>query len=159
MRSNCIVDSLITIFIVLLGSIGSITEIKRLIHDHFRQHHIKSSNIFLGFFFPLFAPPPTIFINKIPFFKHISCLFNIYCFELYIQVTDIYNSNVMPFLFNLLRIKGLYMFRPLLAHPQETIHKRHLVYCVRVMSVGCYLDWSGTAFNSNPGSSLHFTSK
>jgi hypothetical protein len=29
------------------------------------------------------------------------------------------------------------MFRALLAHPQEAIHKRHLVYCVRVMSVGC----------------------
>jgi hypothetical protein len=29
------------------------------------------------------------------------------------------------------------MFRALLAHPQEVSHKRHLVYCVRVMSVGC----------------------
>jgi hypothetical protein len=29
------------------------------------------------------------------------------------------------------------MFRTLLAHPQEMLHKRHLVYCVRVMSVGC----------------------
>jgi hypothetical protein len=29
------------------------------------------------------------------------------------------------------------MFRALLAHPQEAIHKRHLVYWVRVMSVGC----------------------
>jgi hypothetical protein len=28
------------------------------------------------------------------------------------------------------------MFRALLAHPREVIHKRHLVYCVR-MSVGC----------------------
>jgi hypothetical protein len=28
------------------------------------------------------------------------------------------------------------MFRALLAHPQEMLHKRHLVYCVRVMSVG-----------------------
>jgi hypothetical protein len=43
----------------------------------------------------------------------------------------------MHFLFSLLRIKGLYMFRALLAHPQEALHKRHLVYCVRVMSVGC----------------------
>jgi hypothetical protein len=40
-------------------------------------------------------------------------------------------------LFSLLRIKGLYMFRALLAHPQEVLHKQHLVYCVRVMSVGC----------------------
>jgi hypothetical protein len=29
------------------------------------------------------------------------------------------------------------MFRALLAHPQEVLHKRHLVYCVRIMSVGC----------------------
>jgi hypothetical protein len=39
---------------------------------------------------------------------------------------------VMHFLFNLLRIKGLYMFRALLAHPQKALNKRHLVYCVRV---------------------------
>jgi hypothetical protein len=52
-------------------------------------------------------------------------------------------TNVKHFLFSLLRIKGLYMFRELLAHPQEVLHKRHLVYCERVMSVGCYQDWSG----------------
>jgi hypothetical protein len=46
-------------------------------------------------------------------------------------------TNVMNFSFNLLRIKSLYMFRALLAHPQETLHKRHLVYCVHVISVGC----------------------
>jgi hypothetical protein len=46
-------------------------------------------------------------------------------------------TNVMHFLFNLLRIKGLYMFRALLPHPQEALHKRNLVYCVRVMSIGC----------------------
>jgi hypothetical protein len=45
-------------------------------------------------------------------------------------------TNVMHFSFSLLRIKGLYMFRALLAHLQEALHKRHLVYCVRVMSVG-----------------------
>jgi hypothetical protein len=39
-------------------------------------------------------------------------------------------TNVMKFLFNLLRMKGLYMFRALLTHPQEAPHKRHLVYCV-----------------------------
>jgi hypothetical protein len=36
------------------------------------------------------------------------------------------------------------MFGALLAHPQEVLHKQHLVYCVRVMSVGCYQGWSGT---------------
>jgi hypothetical protein len=46
-------------------------------------------------------------------------------------------TNVMHFLFGLLRIVGLYVFRALLAHRQEALHKRHLVYCVRVMSVGC----------------------
>jgi hypothetical protein len=43
----------------------------------------------------------------------------------------------MHLLFYLLRIKGLYMFRALIAHSQEVLNKRHLVYCVRVMSVGC----------------------
>jgi hypothetical protein len=36
-------------------------------------------------------------------------------------------TNVMHFLFNLLKIKGLYMFRALLAHTQEALHKQHLV--------------------------------
>jgi hypothetical protein len=62
-------------------------------------------------------------------------------------------TNVMQFLLNVLRIKGLDMFRALLAHPQEALYKRHLVYCIRVMSVGCYRDWSGTGvrhqFHSN----------
>jgi hypothetical protein len=44
---------------------------------------------------------------------------------------------VMHFSFNLLRIKGLHLFRALLAHSQEALNKRVLVYCVRVMSVGC----------------------
>jgi hypothetical protein len=39
------------------------------------------------------------------------------------------------------------MFRALLAHLHEALHKQHLVYCVLVMSVGCY-QW-----NSNLGSS------
>jgi hypothetical protein len=48
-----------------------------------------------------------------------------------------HETNVMHVLFSLLRIKGLYMFQALLAHPKEVLHKQHLVYCVRVMSVGC----------------------
>jgi uncharacterized protein YrrD len=43
----------------------------------------------------------------------------------------------MHFLFSLLRIKDLYMFQALLAHPQEVLHKRCLIYCVRVISIGC----------------------
>jgi hypothetical protein len=50
-------------------------------------------------------------------------------------ITYQYNgTNVMHSLFKLLGIKGLYMFRALLAHPQEALHKRHLVYFVRVGS-------------------------
>jgi hypothetical protein len=36
----------------------------------------------------------------------------------------------MHFLFSLLRIKALYMFRALLAHPQEVLHKPYFVNCV-----------------------------
>jgi hypothetical protein len=46
-------------------------------------------------------------------------------------------TNVIHFLFSLLRINGLYMFQALLAHLQEALHKRNFVYCVRVISVGC----------------------
>jgi hypothetical protein len=45
------------------------------------------------------------------------------------------DTNVMNFVFSLLRIKGLYMFWALHAHSEEALHKRHLVYCLRVMSV------------------------
>jgi hypothetical protein len=61
--------------------------------------------------------------------------YNIYIFEL--KSNQYSETNVTHFLFTLLRIKGLYMFRALLAHPQKALHKRHLVYCVCVMSVGC----------------------
>jgi hypothetical protein len=46
-------------------------------------------------------------------------------------------TNVMHFIFCLLRIKGHYMFRELLADSQGSLRKWHLVYCVRVMSVRC----------------------
>jgi hypothetical protein len=54
-----------------------------------------------------------------------------------ITVYQYNETNMMHFSFNLLRIKGLYMFRALLAHPQEGLHKRHLVYCMHTKSVGC----------------------
>jgi hypothetical protein len=50
----------------------------------------------------------------------------------------------MRFSFSSLRIKGLYMFRALLADPQEALHKRHLICCVRVMSVGRTMIGVGT---------------
>jgi hypothetical protein len=46
-------------------------------------------------------------------------------------------ANVMHILFSLLRINGLYMYRALLAHRQEALHRQQLAYCVHVMSVGC----------------------
>jgi hypothetical protein len=49
------------------------------------------------------------------------------------------------------------MFRALLANLQEALHKHQLVYCLRVMSVGCHQDWNGTGvrhqFHSDSGSS------
>jgi hypothetical protein len=68
-------------------------------------------------------------------------------------------TNVKYFLFHLLRIKGLYMFRALLAHLQEALHKRHLVYCVRVMSVGCTrigVEWSGCLTTEYSETTAHF---
>jgi hypothetical protein len=41
------------------------------------------------------------------------------------------------------------MFRALLAHLQEALHIKQLVYCVRVMCVGCYQDWSGTGVSNS----------
>jgi hypothetical protein len=40
------------------------------------------------------------------------------------------------------------MFRALLVHLQEALHQRHLVYCVRVMSVDCTR--SGVKCSSTP---------
>jgi hypothetical protein len=53
-----------------------------------------------------------------------------FCYSISYQYSE---TNVMPFLFNLLRIKGLYMLRGLLAQTQEALNKRHLVYCVRIV--------------------------
>jgi hypothetical protein len=48
-----------------------------------------------------------------------------------ITVYQYNETNVMHFSFILLRIKSLYMFRTLLAHPQLALHKRHFVFaCV-----------------------------
>jgi hypothetical protein len=43
------------------------------------------------------------------------------------------------------------MFRELLVDPHEELHKRRLLHCVRVMSVGYHQGWSETQFHSNPG--------
>jgi hypothetical protein len=70
--------------------------------------------------------------------------FLMFCWP-FITVYKYSETNMMHFLFNLLRIKGLYMFRTLVAHPQEVPQKQRLVYCM------LHQDWSGTQFHSNPG--------
>jgi hypothetical protein len=66
------------------------------------------------------------------------CSSDILCITILKQLAFQYNkTNVMQFSFNLLKIKSRYMFRALLAHPQEVLNNRHLVYCIRIMSVGC----------------------
>jgi hypothetical protein len=49
------------------------------------------------------------------------------------------------------------MFQALLAHPPDALQKRHLVYCVRVMSVGCYKGWSGTGVGDTSSTFQTFT--
>jgi hypothetical protein len=56
-------------------------------------------------------------------------------------------TKMMHFSLIFLRINGVYMFRVLLAHPQEALHKLHLVCCVRVMSVGCGTDSQQTCLS------------
>jgi hypothetical protein len=46
-------------------------------------------------------------------------------------------TNVSHFFFQFVKNQGLYMCRALLAHPQDSLHKRQLVFRMRVMSVGC----------------------
>jgi hypothetical protein len=55
-----------------------------------------------------------------------------YLFVVEIKTQPMYQyseANVMRVLYNLLGIKGLFMFRALLAHSQEALNKLHLVYC------------------------------
>jgi hypothetical protein len=52
----------------------------------------------------------------------------------------------MHYYINLLRIKSLYMCRALLAHPQEALHERRLVYCMRIMSAA--VPWHGYSENA-----------
>jgi hypothetical protein len=83
-------------------------------------------------------------------FHNFAELLSIIC--LWLQVAKIHkiyiyrdrNQRHALSVFNLLWFNSLYMFRTLLAHLQEALHKQQLVYRVRIMSVGCY--------HSNPGS-------
>jgi hypothetical protein len=63
----------------------------------------------------------------------------------------------MHFLFNLLRIKGLYKLRALLAHPQESLHKRHLVQC-QLAAPGLKFHLKrGLNYHFNPGGAADIT--
>jgi hypothetical protein len=66
------------------------------------------------------------------FIKFNCFLFCWPCIILY-QYSDI---NVMHCLFNLFKIKDFYMFRALLADPQEALHKRHFG-----IFRACYVSW------------------
>jgi hypothetical protein len=58
-------------------------------------------------------------------------------FSFNINVYQYNETNVMHFSFNLLRIKASTFFEHYITHPQEALNKRRLVYCIRIMSVGC----------------------
>jgi hypothetical protein len=73
-------------------------------------------------------------------FRQTRSTFLMFCWPCII-VYQYNETKVMHFSFSLLRIKSLYMFRALFAQSQEVLHKQHLVYCVRVMSVGWACLW------------------
>jgi hypothetical protein len=57
------------------------------------------------------------------------------CVQLDITHHQYNKNNVVRFSFNLLRIKGLYMFRALLAHPQEAL--QNLIWILRACNISC----------------------
>jgi hypothetical protein len=58
--------------------------------------------------------------------------------------------NVMHFLFSLLRIRGLYMFRALLAHPQEALNLVQPTEITRTQYTECRLCSASWRWASNP---------
>jgi hypothetical protein len=46
------------------------------------------------------------------------------------------------------------MFRALFSHPQKALHKRHLVYSLRIMSVGCATVAVSTLYACNTPSAV-----
>jgi hypothetical protein len=56
----------------------------------------------------------------------------------------------MHFLFILLLIKGLYMFRAFLAHPQEAQQRTALGILRAWYASWLHQGWSGTQFHYNP---------
>jgi hypothetical protein len=78
-------------------------------------------------------PQPTAYIVGL-FFVKIYKFWNvlktsIFCIiTLRLAVIQYSETNVTHFLLSLLRIKRLYMFQALLAHPRKALHKRCVVY-------------------------------
>jgi hypothetical protein len=58
--------------------------------------------------------------------------------DLHRDISVLQGQQDATFVISLLRINSLEMFRALLAHLQEALHKQQLVFCVCVMSAGCY---------------------
>jgi hypothetical protein len=60
----------------------------------------------------------------------------------------------MHFLFNLLKIKGLYVLQALIAYLQEVLHKQHwynaCVLCQLAAPCAFGPGWSGTSLNPGP---------
>jgi hypothetical protein len=81
-------------------------------------------------------------------FNEVHFEFNVFFYRAS-QYISIVKPTWCTFYSILLRIKGLYMFRTLLGHQQKELHKRHLVYCVRVKSVGCTRIGVELALHSN----------
>jgi hypothetical protein len=103
------------------------------------------------------SPLQDVGLYRPPSFLEYSGLINIspnlmYCW-LYIAVYQYSKTNMMHFLFNLLRIKGHYMFQTLLAHLQGVMHKWHLVYCMHVSLLaapGLEWNWHSTPILLQP---------
>jgi hypothetical protein len=81
--------------------------------------------------FSCHCPVNDSFQSKYNKFPKLSKFISMFCWPCII-VYHYNETNVMHFSFNLLRIKSLYMFRALRAHPHDALHKRHLVYCARI---------------------------
>jgi hypothetical protein len=64
-------------------------------------------------------------------------------------------TNVMHFLFNLLRIKGLYMFRALLDHLQEALAQTVLGILLACYVIWLHQDWNGTGSTSSNAILIH----
>jgi hypothetical protein len=56
-----------------------------------------------------------------------------------------------------MEVKGLYMFRALLTHPQEALNKRHFVNYIYVISAAPELQYTRSAVPPSPGISVIYS--